>query len=362
MLWAAVQQLPLGLSRRHGVNRSSAGGHVAGGHVAGGHAAGGHVAGERSELASAITVTTPADTNAEASAEAGADAAVEATADANGACGVRLLGRARRASQCRFNGSYGCDGTHRVWVAHGCKGTFMCGGAQTQPFTCGLRTGQTRCECPKGDYCPTASPSLTLDQRAWASAISSAPVPSWYLAAVYGEVPALPHEVRIGSLELLYSASSVQPPHALGALGIAFDEPEAKSSAPPHAFATTDFVTALVRGECFGYTGQGDVSCCSAASRNISGASPLLLHSGSFATTQGQLLYNPFYRESDRRPTQRAPAASGSWVEVTRWPSKCIHALSTSGNGRGLPTPCGELRPNTYLAQTFCLNCGHRSS
>ena len=153
-------------------------------------------------------------------AEVDPEASAEASAEADGACQVRLLSRARRASQCRFNVSYGCDSTRGVWVTHGCKGTFTCH-TQSMPFTCGLRTGRTRCECPTGDYCPTASPSLALDRRTWASAISSAPVPAWYLSAVYGEAQVLPHEARIGSLELLYSASSVLP-HARGALGIVF--------------------------------------------------------------------------------------------------------------------------------------------
>ena len=218
-------------------------------------------------------------------------------------------------------------------MKHGCKGTFKCGvHASAVPFTCGLQTGRNRCECVRGDYCSAphapSSPPGEPPSSAAIAAVATRPVPRGYIETVYGPT-ASQSVVNIGALELLYSAASVPP---------------AVSSAPLSEPA--EFVSGLVRGDCYGFTGQGDVSCCPAADDRVF---PTPLYSGRFATTQGQLLYNPYYRESDRAPSQRSPAASNSWVEVTRWPSACIHALSTTTNGRGIATPCDGLVNNrTY--------------
>eukprot|EP00316_Scyphosphaera_apsteinii_P017309 CAMPEP_0119340814 /NCGR_PEP_ID=MMETSP1333-20130426/101060_1 /TAXON_ID=418940 /ORGANISM="Scyphosphaera apsteinii, Strain RCC1455" /LENGTH=187 /DNA_ID=CAMNT_0007352645 /DNA_START=531 /DNA_END=1091 /DNA_ORIENTATION=- len=105
-----------------------------------------------------------------------------------------------------------------------------------------------------------------------------------------------------------------------------------------------DFVLQAVRSHaCFAFTGMGDVPCCTGLA-----STKAWYGGGGWASRLGQLFYNPlFKRDVSRRSWNHSDHA---WVEVTRWPTRCLLMASTFTNGRGMPTLCdGLLQDNeTY--------------
>jgi len=162
----------------------------------------------------------------------------------------------------------------------------------------------------------------------------STPVPSRYLATVYGRRDGT---VRLSALEVLYSALSVR----LSDGG--------------------DVMLAAVRqdGQCWAFTGMGDVPCCTGFT-----ITKAWYGGGGWASRLGQLFYNPLYRPAGVRSWNHS---DGSWVEVTRWPTGCIAMARTRTNGRGMPTPCeGQLGNESYGVWFFTsggsgvwVNVGH---
>ena len=201
---------------------------------------------------------------------------------------------------------------------------------------CGSSTSGARCPCPLRGYCnsPISGGNNNSDGQPLASGpsppavVPNDPVPWSYIQSVYGETPpSTGFMVEIGSLEMLYSAMSIAPPPA--------DETS--------AVASLDIVRAVFQGgqACYLLTGHGDVSCCAVGAMGSS------LSTSSFATTQGQLLYNPLFQ---RPPQWRAKgAANHTWIEVTRWPNRCIRQLMSGANGRMVSTPCDGFVNNVTI-------------
>lgn len=254
-------------------------------------------------------------------------------------CGVRLLSRFP-GRRCVFNVSYGCASATQVRVRQDCRATFTCG-TGAPPMICGTsKKSYTICECPQAGYCQ-ANRSVVLT--------NATRVPRTYLEAVYGE----DGPVALGSLELLYSSMSVSAaievsPQGASALVGAITSSQAHEPNAPET-TTTDFVKAAVSGagQCHLLTGHGDYSCCTATG-GVMGSS---LSTNTFATTQGQLLYNPYFTKP---PRWRAPAATNhSWVEVTRWPNRCVRQLLSGANGRMVSTPCDGFVNNVSYGVWF---------
>jgi hypothetical protein len=159
-------------------------------------------------------------------------------------------------------------------------------------------------------------------------------VPSAYLATVYGATAAervqqQQHKpIELGALQMLYSGMSVPRAHDAAHL-----------PAPSEAAASgdaLDVVQAAVRGSCYFFSGSGDFDCCT---------SPLNTN-GAFARRLGQLIYNPHYQP---RGEGLIPAPSHTWVEVTRWPNRCLPKLMSTANGRGKATLCdGRIDNQSY--------------
>ena len=89
------------------------------------------------------------------------------------------------------------------------------------------------------------------------------------------------------------------------------------------------FVARVTNASCYFMTGVGDRRCGQFVPRWMS-----------WTSNQGDLLYNPLWRE----PPDVGNHSDYTWVEVTRWPTGCMASLANSwSNRRGMPTACDGL-------------------